>query len=603
MKNDSMLKVFCWALLWANGLALTALGQAPLPSPSITAPRTSLVTTSFVFDDARLLTEKQRLELNATLARHNQRRAGTLFLCLIEQVPQNFTAEQYADARLWMAQSPDAKDYDAFEKRALLLVVAQEKSVWIATGNAATDALTKAECKQICRQVIHPLFERGQYQAGLQAGLAQMSRELTEGKDLMRATALRGGLSFLSLFGYAGYGIGVSFLSVGKLLLLYGGVFFLLILLHEAAHAAVARLMGLSVTWVSIGCGKTLLTFQLAGMRIQLNLFPLGGATAISIPPNFRGGNPAFALALSVFAGPATHLVILILFLCFAPEAKTAWPSGSWQSQFLTQLYFLNNLNLFVNLLPIKQLSMEGLAMSDGYHLLRLITERAEVIETYRQAYFVFQAEEHKQAERYAEAAALYQQGLAAHPDQLRLMLPLSGMQKQAGEFEAARQTLLAAQELSQKSEHTMLRPAVLNDLAYADALINRPELLAEADAHSQEALRLLSHEPAVIGTRGAVLLRMGKIEEGLRLLNVAYQRYSKPQQRAEEACWLALGEALRHNFAAADGWWRVAQGGQPKAYLVKLIQRELQILHTQHHRFALVPTATVQLALAHPTN
>jgi membrane-associated protease RseP (regulator of RpoE activity) len=108
-----------------------------------------------------------------------------------------------------------------------------------------------------------------------------------------------------------------------------GAFFFALILvivIHEAAHYAVARAYGIKVTEFFVGFGPKLWSRMRGETEVGLKAIPAGGYVKIAgmnpyetvAPEDFPrtfGAKPIWQRSLVILAGPATHFVLA--FLCF----------------------------------------------------------------------------------------------------------------------------------------------------------------------------------------------------------------------------------------------------------------------------------------------
>lgn len=101
----------------------------------------------------------------------------------------------------------------------------------------------------------------------------------------------------------------------------------LVIVIHEAAHFAVARAFGIKVTEFFVGFGPRLWSRMRGETEVGLKAIPAGGYVKIAgmnpyetIPPEDYprtfGAKPIWQRSLVILAGPATHFVLA--FLCFA---------------------------------------------------------------------------------------------------------------------------------------------------------------------------------------------------------------------------------------------------------------------------------------------
>jgi membrane-associated protease RseP (regulator of RpoE activity) len=99
------------------------------------------------------------------------------------------------------------------------------------------------------------------------------------------------------------------------------------IVIHEAAHFAVARAFGIKVTEFFVGFGPRIWSTKRGETEVGFKWIPAGGYVKIAgmspfeeIPPEdlprTYGAKPRWQRALVIVAGPATHFVLA--FLCFA---------------------------------------------------------------------------------------------------------------------------------------------------------------------------------------------------------------------------------------------------------------------------------------------
>ena len=114
----------------------------------------------------------------------------------------------------------------------------------------------------------------------------------------------------------AALGIGAFFLAL-----------ILVIVIHEAAHFAVARTFGIKVTEFFVGFGPKLWSRMRGETEVGLKAIPAGGYVKIAgmnpyetvAPEDYSrtfGAKPIWQRALVIVAGPTTHFVLA--FVCFA---------------------------------------------------------------------------------------------------------------------------------------------------------------------------------------------------------------------------------------------------------------------------------------------
>jgi membrane-associated protease RseP (regulator of RpoE activity) len=113
--------------------------------------------------------------------------------------------------------------------------------------------------------------------------------------------------------------------------------FYLSIVPHELGHALAARLLGWRVFKISLGLGRTVVSRKLAGLRFELNTWPVGGVAWF--------GSPTIAfyrtkLSLIVLAGPFMNLVLTgALFFSLYPDHSFSAVRGSGLEPLFLLLY------------------------------------------------------------------------------------------------------------------------------------------------------------------------------------------------------------------------------------------------------------------------
>ena len=100
--------------------------------------------------------------------------------------------------------------------------------------------------------------------------------------------------------------------------------------------------------------------------------------------------------------------------------------------------------------------------------------------------------------------------------------------------------------------------------------------LLPEADQFSAEALKHLPWVPAVIGTRGTVLVEIGQLDEGIALLKKSMALHGEKQGKALNACHIAIGELRRGDLNEAHKYLSTARTLDPKCFLLEEVEAQL---------------------------
>jgi hypothetical protein len=358
-----------------------------------------------------------------------------------------------------------------------------------------------------------------------------------------------------------------------------------MVLLHELAHALTARLLGWRLFKLYLGHGRRVALLRFFGLDYEIRAWPFSGRVLMA-PRALR--SPRLEYWVISAAGPAANLLILFGLLWLTDVISDEFTRGPAP---LAMLAAANLLVLVISLSPYR-----GQVEEDGQHVpvvsdgVALVTapfwSDAQVAEV-GAAYFAFESLEYIRDGRGQDARALCERGVELYPGALHLRLTRAYACYFVKDYPAARQEwldVLKRDDLSTDMRVSILnniawvdlqmgsttwpgmrqqwldvlnvcnlptdmRALLLNNIAWADLQIGAPELLDEADRYSQEALSSEPGRPPFKGTRGSLLIERGQIDEGLALVQQAFAGNAEPQLRALNACYLALGEALRGNL------------------------------------------------------
>ena len=274
---------------------------------------------------------------------------------------------------------------------------------------------------------------------------------------------------------------------------------------HELGHAIIGRLLGWRVFAIVIGIGKQVFKFHLFGIIFSFHWLPICGITRLT-PIETRW----FRLKrfFIYFAGPAANAFIAtaILFIWW-----DAWRDfGFWGLPRPVRICVWANLWIMAASLWPHQSKILN-AATDGKQLLKTFSSRQKDIEELQAARFTLEAmlrrDEHKD---FDGALDWCNKGLALFPENLHLLNVSGVLCLDQQHYTRAREIFL--QLLSREAKPSGTRNIILNNVAYADALIGDPALLPEADTYSKEAYGAAPWVPSIIGTRGTVLWKWDRL-------------------------------------------------------------------------------------------
>lgn len=156
------------------------------------------------------------------------------------------------------------------------------------------------------------------------------------------------------------------------------------------------------------------------------------------------------------------------------------------------------------------------------------------------------------EAKAYDRAMALYDEALAAYPDDANLLYGRALVAEGLEDFEQARS------DLTRIIENDPSDARALNALGYI--LSNHTVEYDQALAYVQEALRITPQDAAVIDSMGWIQFRMGNLDAALEYLTLAFSKLPDPEIAAHlgEVLWVT-GEQER-----AQKIWNQALGENP---------------------------------------
>lgn len=193
------------------------------------------------------------------------------------------------------------------------------------------------------------------------------------------------------------------------------------------------------------------------------------------------------------------------------------------------------------------------------------------------------------EAQRLAEAGdrdgatELAREALVQHPDGRILRTFLGHNLLVSGRLTEARDVFASLVEDDGRREGPIPRNRSrtsfaihLNNLAWADLMLDDPGLVAEANAASARAIELLPGHPAIWGTRAFALIATSHYAEGIALGRKPFRKDRDRTHRALQACVVAIGYARNWRFDDAEHWHALAGNLDSTCALLERVTQEL---------------------------
>jgi tetratricopeptide (TPR) repeat protein len=187
--------------------------------------------------------------------------------------------------------------------------------------------------------------------------------------------------------------------------------------------------------------------------------------------------------------------------------------------------------------------------------------------------WFRLEAEESQRQGDNLAAGKWIEDGLRLYPDSYALEWLQALTFMKSRQYEKARRAYAILLGKYGKSEQ--VRFSIFNNVAYVNILSGDARLLEQADECSRHAFEKYPGNYYFKGTRGSVLVEMGRYEEGLQLLCQALKQHVERPGQALDACYIAIGEARRGRFHESRSFFTLARRLDAKCFLLERESRE----------------------------
>lgn len=280
--------------------------------------------------------------------------------------------------------------------------------------------------------------------------------------------------------------------------------FYFSIIAHEFGHLIAARIVGFNPYFVIIGVGKKLLSYKLFDTIVEFRTIPAGGITYIS---NLAQSWIRPKLILMYLGGPLANL-FLFLILSSICNVYTKHGNLAYLNN-IGIVYYLANIEFIIficNLIPIE---------SSGYGR-KLASDGKQVINTLFNSKFKT-IQKLMGLDRYTSKQDKFTNTIFNNSiETLHQLFKADALLNQQ-KFDDAIEILETI--LDSASCSTREKVYILDLLTSIIINYGETKYLRKADKWSLQALKIAGDIKTVQGTRGAILIELGRYNEGKEIL------------------------------------------------------------------------------------
>lgn len=344
------------------------------------------------------------------------------------------------------------------------------------------------------------------------------------------------------------------------------------IIIHEFGHAIAGWIVGFPIKKITIGFGRNIFKYKFKETTLVINQGIQGGLTSPgTFSPNFLRLRYFFFTLGGVGLQGLVILLVTIIMTALKNPYTFAIPNTHnflvWKiiDSLVNIFLYTNYILIFLNLIPMN-INIMGIPMpNDGLQLLTIFFVKQQRIKEILLSGKIMEGMEYLEDNKFPEAELTFRECIEQNPQFLIPKINLSATLIRQQKIDEAI-TLLS--NLISESEDNPGKLLIFNNLAWSYLLksLNQPDLLNLADDYSTQALKISNQSPAVVGTRSCILIEMGKLEEGIKLLK-PYINLNHPVNETTNSgigfLYLAYAYYLQGNKKECQKYWQKIQNNQ----------------------------------------
>ncbi len=305
------------------------------------------------------------------------------------------------------------------------------------------------------------------------------------------------------------------------------------IVVHEAGHALAAIATGMRVKKVVIGWGGTVFTCECRRVRIEFNRIPGGGVTHIAGNIHLRKGAELFVL----LAGSLGNLVLLVATVAVWYYGLLPVSADYVILGFICAQIFL----IIFALVPDAASVTGGGGCTDGTRIASVLKQKHGSLSPVAECH-LHSLTPYVKGQKYSPTLS------PASPRLIDIHYALHH-----SDAELPDEVVEAAGAELDKGEMSLEEELMVLDALVTQAVVKgNQKLRAGMDAWSERAIARGAHISTIRFSRAAVLIEVGRFEEGKAMLGASTQPSDHPVDAILNTIFLAKAEAGLQNHREA---------------------------------------------------
>ncbi|WP_407557709.1 site-2 protease family protein [Winogradskyella sp. 4-2091] len=345
------------------------------------------------------------------------------------------------------------------------------------------------------------------------------------------------------------------------------------VVIHEFGHLIFGKLAGGNPKRIVLGKSHEVKRFTVFNIKIILNKDFNGGFAFVEFPPEKNTKINQFLLSSG---GCLTNLIVAgLLLLCI--DFSFSFLSSDNGFQFTSAFIFANSLIAIISLIPY-HVEYQGVKVpTDGLTLLRLPFKKNNASNVDFNAFF--EAQEKFEEKEFDAAIQLYKKYINIEETKVLAHYNTGIMYSKKGDIDEGMSWLESCLNLVDKEKDKMMFAHINNGLAWLKLVKGDT---SQIDILSKTAYSIKPSFYYFKGTRGAVLIELGKTEAGIKMLTPLVDFKYPNSQTVTDAIFLYYGHTVLNSNKKAQKFFNFVSNnldrlGADELLVWKRIQNKLK--------------------------